>query len=1217
VTLAGAVALFAACDQDPTSPARRQAHAPLHDVAPPANVEFFIDAAPQDWQLFMGNVTVASLQTGHKVVIVHTTAGDGGQESPAFWQARERAALASADAVIPAGTWACGPQTVNAHTVRRCAKGSVVAYFMRMPDGNSVDGQGYGSGSLSRLRDLGALTSAIDHSASYGSWIDFTTTVHAIVTVEAPGQVPSAIELHAPEYDRTINPGDHPDNWVTADAVKAAIQGTGWTGAWYVGFHTSSLPPNLSATATAAKQQVWAAYDNVMVGAGYPSQLNDPDMKAWIQRTYSRITATAPGIPSGLAATPVGKNRITLRWTDNTADENGFYVERAPNVGGVAGAFVQIGTSDANVTSYTDATVSPSTAYFYQVRAFSDGGVSPYSNVASGTTPATNPVPYRGDAYVVAHEDDWQIFAGEQAYASLQNALATVFVYVTAGDGGQDSPYWRAREQASLASIDAVIGSGAWLCGPSTVGSHSVYRCSKGSVSAYFLRLPDGNNIDGMGYGYGSILRLRDQQMATSARDGSTAYNSWSDLATTIGQLIGTELSNQDAPYVNVYTQENVIALDPGDHSDHNLTGELVTQAAASRHWDVHQYVGYDTQHRPINLTDVQHAQKMVEFNAYNATMVNLGYDSDAGYPEYQAWLQRTYGRLVLPPSPSLTGPTNTAAHVISSSEIDLTWTDNSPDESGFLIERAPDAAGVPGAFTQIDSVGPNVTSDASTGLALGATYWYRIRAVNSTGVSGYDEPVSATTLAPPPTATPSTLAAQIVSATEIDLSWAYNEAGPLLGYRVERAPDVSGVPGTFAEIATVATGTKTYADTTLTELTTYWYRVRAYNSGGASGYSSAVHAKTLTGLPAAPSGLRATTLSKTSIALDWTDNSNNELGFQLEQAPDAGGAPGTFEWIAGVGANTTTLTVSGLAVGTTYWFRVRSTYIDSSAYSNSASATTFPLPPAAPASFTATAVSGSEIDLAWADVPDEAGYTLQRAPDNNGVPGAYATIATLATGTTTYKNAPLAANTTYWFRIRATNAGGSSAYVVTSATTLTAPPPAPTGLAAKPTTNATTATLTWTDNAADETGYRIEMAPDVAGAAGAYTEIAAVGVNAKTYTATGLTGATKYWFRVRAYGTNGTSGYTNEASMITPLPTNLAVTATGTGGLTASLAWTAGVGAKVDVYRDGVKIKSAITNTGATTDLNRTAGATNVYKVCNAGFSDPANCSNTVSMTF
>ena len=52
-------------------------------------------------------------------------------------------------------------------------------------------------------------------------------------------------------------------------------------------------------------------------------------------------------------------------------------------------------------------------------------------------------------------------------------------------------------------------------------------------------------------------------------------------------------------------------------------------------------------------------------------------------------------------------------------------------------------------------------------------------------------------------------------------------------GYKIERAPDVSGSPGTFAQIATVGANVKTYANTGLTANTNYYYRVRAIQCRG------------------------------------------------------------------------------------------------------------------------------------------------------------------------------------------------------------------------------------------------------------------------------------------------------------------------------------------------------------------------------------------------
>ena len=92
--------------------------------------------------------------------------------------------------------------------------------------------------------------------------------------------------------------------------------------------------------------------------------------------------------------------------------------------------------------------------------------------------------------------------------------------------------------------------------------------------------------------------------------------------------------------------------------------------------------------------------------------------------------------------------PTNLNVTTISQDRIDLNWTDNSLSESGFRIERSEN--GTTG-WTQIDTVGANQTTYASTGLSCGTTYYFRVRAYNSWVNSPYSNVDSDTTLVCPP----------------------------------------------------------------------------------------------------------------------------------------------------------------------------------------------------------------------------------------------------------------------------------------------------------------------------------------------------------------------------------------------------------------------------------------------------------------------------------
>jgi len=98
--------------------------------------------------------------------------------------------------------------------------------------------------------------------------------------------------------------------------------------------------------------------------------------------------------------------------------------------------------------------------------------------------------------------------------------------------------------------------------------------------------------------------------------------------------------------------------------------------------------------------------------------------------------------------------PSGLSAVAQSSSSIQLTWTDTSNNESGFRIERAPDATGSPGTFAEIATTAANATSYTGTGLSARTTYWYRVRATNGVGNSPYSGNAHATTSAPPTTLT-------------------------------------------------------------------------------------------------------------------------------------------------------------------------------------------------------------------------------------------------------------------------------------------------------------------------------------------------------------------------------------------------------------------------------------------------------------------------------
>jgi len=183
----------------------------------------------------------------------------------------------------------------------------------------------------------------------------------------------------------------------------------------------------------------------------------------------------------------------------------------------------------------------------------------------------------------------------------------------------------------------------------------------------------------------------------------------------------------------------------------------------------------------------------------------------------------RINAKNTIPPSP----PTNLAAISVSSTQIDLVWTDTSSGEAGFRIERK---TGLGEIYSQIATVATDAESYSDTGLSESTAYYYRVMAYNSSGNSSYSNEVNATTCP----ASPSDLSATAGSISQIDLIWNDNSSGEA-GFMIERK---TGSGATYSQIATVDADVTTFSDTGLSEGTRYYYRVLAYSSACNSGYS-------------------------------------------------------------------------------------------------------------------------------------------------------------------------------------------------------------------------------------------------------------------------------------------------------------------------------------------------------------------------------------------
>jgi len=225
--------------------------------------------------------------------------------------------------------------------------------------------------------------------------------------------------------------------------------------------------------------------------------------------------------------------------------------------------------------------------------------------------------------------------------------------------------------------------------------------------------------------------------------------------------------------------------------------------------------------------------------------------------------------------------PLNLTASASAYNKINVHWTDNSSNETGFEIFRGASSGG---SFIKIGTSAANTNTFADTTVFASTTYYYKIRSIGQYGESIYVGPANATTPASPgAAAVPGNLVAHNESSASIRLTWTNSDPSVSKFELYRSSPDNSF----YTQVAVIPGNSTAFSDSNLSANTLYYYKLRAYN-GVYSAFGNETSKTTLDNLPVLEEiGDRSIGYGRqTAIAVTATDADGEALTFSFTNLP-------------------------------------------------------------------------------------------------------------------------------------------------------------------------------------------------------------------------------------------------------------------------------------------------------------------------------------------
>jgi len=439
------------------------------------------------------------------------------------------------------------------------------------------------------------------------------------------------------------------------------------------------------------------------------------------------VKASGPNPPppaTSLVATPQGFTSVRLTWS---AASNPTFPPTAYEVyrGTKSGKYLLLTQASKDSLGYTDNTAVAGGKYFYAVRAVDTTGAAALSNEATVTTP--------GDVTPPTAPSGLQLLGSTNSSATLSWTAATDNVGVD---------HYAVYANGQLENVTQNL-------------SIIVNGLTKGALYDFVVKAVDASG------NYSNPSNQVSINVVSSGLNFSyyTTANAWTALpnfSTLVPQMVGS----MPAPSVSNATQSINYAYLWSGYITIPVTGTYrftLTSDGGSALWFNQLLPGSSTTQATVN-DDGSHTSRTVNstsrtitagvypicieyYHASSTQALTVSWSSTQAFGNSNtiAIAPKYFSGNTIPTGAVPAAPTGIVAHATSYSSVNVTWTDNSNNETGFEVYRNNSLTGTtPWQIVSTTPAGATSYTDAG-GLSPNTKYYYKVQAINQNGGSGYD----------------------------------------------------------------------------------------------------------------------------------------------------------------------------------------------------------------------------------------------------------------------------------------------------------------------------------------------------------------------------------------------------------------------------------------------------------------------------------------------